>query len=162
MNRRLVGLIGVVAAFALIAAGLILLYSVYGRVQTPLRLSGDVLVVEGAITEKTVERRSDRLLPFAPAVHVVRYAFPSPPRGQMRNGEQVVTRAVYEHIGKQGQAVEVTFNPADPGISAVYPYVAFPGSTGWRLGIALAALAGGLALGLSALQGLTPGPARRS
>jgi hypothetical protein len=149
MERRLIGSLGIVIALVLGIAALGLLYSVYGRVQTSLRLSGEVIVVEGVITEKLVEARPDRLLPFDPPAYVVRYAFPTPPGGQMRNGEQVVTRGFYHHLGAQGRPVEVTFRPDDLAISAVDPRLTFPGGTGWRLGIALGALGvGGAFAGL--------------
>jgi hypothetical protein len=153
MRRRLIGSLSIVIALVLGIAAMGLLYSVYGRVQTSLRLSGEVVVVEGVITEKLVETRSDRLLPFDPPAYVVRYAFPTLPDGQMRNGEQVVTRSFYhrlgDRLGEQGQPVEVTFRPDDLAVSAVDPRLTFPGGTGWRLGVALGALGvGGVFAGL--------------
>lgn len=146
MKKHLPALLSIIAALILAGGALGLLYTIYGRIQTPLRLNGEMSATPGVITEKAVEQRPDRLLPFSPQAYLVRYAFPTPPRGQMRSGEQVVTRRVFQSLGEQGQPVEVIFRPDDPGINAIDPRVVFPGSTGWRLGIALGALMGGVGL----------------
>ncbi|GEM_PF-2460137 len=118
----------------LLLAALGLLYTVYRRVATPLMLLRGAVAVDGNITEKLVQRQPDTLLPFDVTVYVVRYAFPTS-QGQVRTGEQIVTRGFYERLGEQGAPVEVTIRADDPAVSAVDARLTFPGSAGWRLGI---------------------------
>lgn len=124
----------IVAAVLLVGASVYLLSSVYRRVRTPLQLLRQSITVEGVVTEKLVEKQPDRFLPFDPVAFVVRYAYPTP-QGQMRTGEQSVTRAVYRRLGSPGTPAPVTFGLNDPGLSAIDPHLTFPGGSGWRLGL---------------------------
>jgi hypothetical protein len=139
VKRHLVALITLSTAVVLAALALGLLYSAYRRSRLPLELSRQAVVTEGIITEKLVQRQSDRLLPFDVPAFVVRYAYPTLD-GQMRTGEQVVTRGFFERIGDPGTHVPVTMQEDNPSLSAVDPRLTFPGSVGWRMGAALVAL----------------------
>jgi hypothetical protein len=134
--RRLLNL-GVIPILLLAALGLG--YTAYRRVTTPLLLLRGAVAVEGNVTEKLVQRQDDSLLPFDITTYVVRYAFPAP-QGQMRTGEQIVTREFFERLGEQGAPVEVTLRAEDPAISAVDARLTFPASAGWRLGMAVTCL----------------------
>jgi len=109
-------------------------------------LSQQAVVAQGVITEKLVQYQNDRLLPFSVPAFVIRYAYPTP-QGQMRTGEQVVTRRFFEQLGGPGTPVPVTMREDNPAISAVDPRLTFPSNSGWRMGIALAAIFAASALG---------------
>ncbi len=102
-------------------------------------------MAQEVITEKLVQYQNDRLLPFSVPAFVIRYAYPTP-QGQMRTGEQVVTRRFFEQLGGPGTPVPVTMREDNPAVSAV-PRLTFPGNSGWRMGIALAAIFAASALG---------------
>lgn len=138
--RRL-SLVGLLLSLALLAVGLVLLFSTYRRVSAPLKLTGQGVAVQGVVTEKFIAERPDRLLPFDVTTYVVRYAYPNV-EGQMRSGEQVVTRKSYEGLPGQGGQTFVLFDPAEPGLSVIDPRLTFPAGAGWRAGLAAAALAG--------------------
>jgi hypothetical protein len=127
-------IVRIIAAVLLVGASVYLLSSVYRRVRTPLQLLRQSITVEGVVTEKLVEKQPDRFLPFDPVAYIVRYAYPNS-QGQMRTGEQPVTRAVYNRLGSPGTAAPVTFSLDNSGTSAIDPHLTFPGSSGWRLGI---------------------------
>ena len=129
---------------AAIASGL--LYSVYRRSRLALEISQQAVVAQGVITEKLIQPQRDRLLPFGVPAFVVRYAYPSP-LGQMRTGEQVVTRHFFERLGGIGTLTPVTMREDNPTISAVDPRLTFPASAGWRMGVALVILFTASALG---------------
>jgi hypothetical protein len=124
----------IIAAVLLVGVSVYLLSSVYRRVRTPLQLLRQSITVEGVVTEKLIEKQPDRFLPFDPVAYVVRYAYPTP-QGQVRTGEQPVTRAIYRRLGPPGTPAPVTFGLNNPGLSAIDPHLTFPGSSGWRLGI---------------------------
>jgi hypothetical protein len=140
-RQRRVSLAGLLLSLALLAAGLYLMFSAYRRVSAPLRLTGQGVPAQGVVTEKFVDERPDRLLPFDVTTYVVRYAYPNA-EGQMRTGEQIVTRKTYEGLPGQGGQAFVLFDPAEPGLSAIDSRLTFPGGAGWRAGLAAAALAG--------------------
>lgn len=139
MRRRVTGLAGIALAVGLVALGLLLLFTAFRRVQTPFQLAGGGMTVQGVVLEKLVEARPDRLLPFDVTTYVVRYAYPNP-QGQMRTGEQAVTQGFFERLPGQGALAWVTFDPADPAISAIDPRLTLPGAAGWRAGMGFAAL----------------------
>ncbi len=136
MKRRV---IGIALAAGLILLGLLLLFTALRRVQTQIVLMGGGVTVQGVVLEKLVEERPDRLLPFEVTTYVVRYAYPNP-EGQMRTGEQVVTQGFFEVLPGQGAPARVTYDPANPAISAIDPRLTFPGAAGWRAGMGFAAL----------------------
>jgi hypothetical protein len=126
-----------------------LAYSAYRRVETAIRLGGGAWAAPGVVTEKLVETRSDRLLPFDVRAYVVRYAYPNP-AGQMRTGEQVVTRRFFDRLPEQGGQTTVYLAAYEEGISAVQRGPALPAPAGWRAALALGALiAAGMAAGLA-------------
>lgn len=146
MNRRTLSLIGIILSLVLLVGSLALFYTAYRRIENTLRLtSGETWATGGVVLEKLVEERPDRLLPFDVTTYVVRYAFPNE-EGQMRTGEQVVTRGVFRQVPGQGQPVPVLVLGEDSAINAINPGLAFPGTAGWRLGMALAALLGAMVL----------------
>ncbi|HLV44506.1 MAG TPA: hypothetical protein VKY39_06090 [Aggregatilineales bacterium] len=145
MSRRTTALIGIILSVVLLAGALGLLYTAYRRVEIPLRLTGNSWVTGGVVTEKLVERRPDRLLPFDVETHVVRYAFPNA-EGQMRTGEQVVTRRLYRALPGQGGPLPVVVHGDDPDVHAINPGLAFPASAGWRAGMGMAALVAAIVL----------------
>lgn len=149
VRRRLIRLGGwTLAALCLLGAAT-LAYSAYRRVETGLRLGGAAWAVPGIVTEKLVERRPDRLLPFDVQTYVVRYAYPSP-AGQMHSGEQVVTRGYFERLPDQGGQTTVYLAPGEASVSVVQRGPALPAIAGRRAALALAALiAAGLAAGLA-------------
>lgn len=149
----------IIAAVLLVGVSVYLLSSVYRRVKTPLQLLGRSVTVEGVVTEKRVEKQPDRFLPFDPVAYIVRYAYPNA-QGQMRTGEQPVTRAVFNRLDSPGTTTPVTFSLDKPGLSAVDPHLTFPGSSGWRLGIGFCLLT--VAVGIfpiKELLALVPGRA---
>ncbi|MEJ2150935.1 MAG: hypothetical protein P8Z40_15860 [Chloroflexota bacterium] len=156
MNRLLVRLASFALAGVLALGALGLLWSASRRVETQLRLRADSVAVQGVVLEKLVEQRPDRLLPFDVPSYVVRYAFPTPDQGQMRSGEQVVTRYAFRHLGGQGALAPVTVDPDDPAVSAIDPRLTFPAGAGWRLGIGIGLLVAALGV---ALAGTRPGSA---
>jgi hypothetical protein len=148
LTRRIVrwGLWTLAALCVLGAAALA--YSAYRRVETATRLGGGAWAAPGVVTEKLVEYRSDRLLPFDVRTYVVRYAYPNP-AGQMRTGEQVVTRRFFDRLPEQGGQTTVYLAAGEEGVSAVQRGPALPAPAGWRAILALAALiAAGMAAGL--------------
>lgn len=125
----------------LLAAGFaVFAYSAYRWAGSPLRFLRGAVVVPGNVTEKLEQTRSDRLLPFDIPAYVVRYAYLNP-QGQMRTGEQIVTRRTFQQLDEQGAPAEIAILPDQPGASAFDPRLTFPSVAGWRLGIALGALA---------------------
>jgi hypothetical protein len=120
-----------------IAAGL--LYLVYRQIGAPLQLMPSAVVVDGNIMEKLVQTRRLSPLPVEVPAYVVRYAYPNP-QGQMRTGEQVVTKAFFNRLDEQGAAVEVYLNEADPTVNAVDPRITFPSVSGVRAWAAAACL----------------------
>lgn len=140
MKHQWLRLGGALAALGLLAVAVGPSYSAFRRVETIFRLVGSSITVQGVVMEKLVEQRADRLLPFDVTTHVVRYAYPNP-QGQMRTGEQVVTKGFFEQVRGQGAPVRITYSSTDPAISAIDPRLTFPASAGWRAGVALAALA---------------------
>lgn len=146
VKRHWVALFALFMAVALAAIASGLLYSVYRRSRLTLEISRQAVVTQGVITEKLIQRQSDHLLPFDVPAFVVRYAYPTP-LGQMRTGEQIVTRRFFERLGGVGALVPVTMREDNPAVSAVDSRLTFPGSTGWRMGIALVALFAASALG---------------
>ncbi len=139
MPGRVRSLAGIILSLALLAAGLALLYSASHSLRVPLRLAGRALVAQGIVMEKITEQHPDRLLPFDVTSYVVRYAFPNA-QGQMRTGQQTVTKSFFEELPGQGSPAWVFFDPDDPSVSAIDPRLTFPGAAGWRLGMAAAAL----------------------
>lgn len=139
LRRR--GLAGLLLALALLAAGLALTFSAYRRVSAPLHLTAAAVPVQGVVTEKFVEARPDRLLPFDVPTYVVRYAYPNP-AGQMRTGEQVLTKKTYEALPTQGGQAFVVIEPDAPGLSVLNPRFALPAGAGWRAGLGAAAVVG--------------------
>ena len=154
MRRLLHSFLASAIALVLLLIASWLLFGAYRRVRTSLQLAGDTVTVQGVITEKVTETRSERRLPFSLRAYVVRYAFPAPPQGQMWSGEQTVTRRFFEQAGGQGDPVPVTFRRGDPTIQAVDPRLTFPAEAGWRLGAGLILLTLGLLMGVVA-AGLT-------
>ena len=148
----------IIAAVLLVGVSVYLLLSVYRRIRTPLQLLRKSVTVEGVVTEKLVEKQPDRFLPFDPAAYVVRYAYPNA-QGQMRSGEQPVTRAVYNRLDAPGSLTPVTFSLDQPGLSAIDPHLTFPGSSGWRLGIGCCLLT--VAVGIFPIKELLPVLAKR-
>lgn len=140
MKRQWLRLAGALVALGLLAVAAGLSYSAFRRVETIFRLAGSSITVQGVVTEKLVEQRPDRLLPFDVTTRVVRYAYPNP-QGQMRTGEQVVTKGFFEQVRGQGAPVRITYSSTDPAISAIDPRLTLPAAAGWRAGMALAALA---------------------
>jgi hypothetical protein len=135
----------------------VLAYSAYRRVETALRLGGAAWAAPGVVTEKLVESHPDRLLPFDVRAYVVRYAYPNP-AGQMRTGEQVVTRRFFDRLPEQGGQATVYLAAGEEGISAVQRGPALPAPAGWRAALALGALiAAGMAAGL-AMPGAASSP----
>ncbi len=159
MKQWLLGFSGIVLALGSIVLALGLFYTAYHRVEVPAQLAASsTLTVQGVVLEKLIEQRTDRLLPFKVTTYVVRYAYPNM-QGQMRTGEQVVTKGFFEQIGGQGSAVWITFSAEDSSRSAVDPRLTFPGSAGWRVGLGLAAIGTAYAMGrfgLSAIQAVWP------
>lgn len=139
MRLKIVGLASLAISLTLMVAALALLFQTYNRTQVPIQQAGASLQVQGIVLEKLVEKRPDRLLPFNVTTYIVRYAFPSA-SGQMRTGEQVVTRKVYESITRQGEPIWVMLSANDPTLNAIDTRLVFPGAYGWRVGLALAAL----------------------
>src|SRR5574341_198516 len=145
--------ISLVACLAFVAAAIGLFYTAYRRANTPLQLMNGTVMVDGNVTEKLIQRQPATPLPFEVPVYVVRYAYPSP-QGQMRTGEQIVTRGFYEQLGGQGAPVTVTMREDDPGISAVEARLTFAGPASWRLMLAgLCLLVAYLALVFGVISG---------
>src|SRR5688572_26117269 len=119
--RRAISLLAI-AVLVVIAAGLS--YLVYRQIGAPLKLMRSAVVVDGNIMEKLVQTRRLSPLPVEVPAYVVRYAFPNP-QGQMRTGEQVVTKGFYSRLGKQGTPVEVYLSEKDPSVNAVDPRITF-------------------------------------
>jgi hypothetical protein len=125
----------VLTMVTLVAAALGLIITVYQSAATSIRLMrGPTVTVEGVVTEKLAVAGGASL--EAP-VFLARYAFPTP-QGQIRNGEQTLTRDAYEQLGRPGSPVLITIRQDNPAINAVDPRLVFPGTTGWRLGLAAA------------------------
>lgn len=122
-----------IAALLVLASGL--LFLIYRQIGAPLKLTRSALVVDGNITEKLVQTRRLTPLPLEVPAYVVRYAFPNP-QGQMRTGEQIVTKPLFDDLGEQGTSVEVYLSEADLSVSAVDPRITFPGVSGVRLWLA--------------------------
>jgi hypothetical protein len=148
MNRLFIRLVSFALAGAFVLGALALLWSASRRVETQLKLRAGSAAVQGVVLEKLVEQRPDRLVPFAVPSYVVRYAFPTPAQGQMRTGEQVVTRYAFRQLGEQGALAVVTVDPGDPSISAIDPRLTFPAGAGWRLGIGIGLLVGAVGVAL--------------
>jgi hypothetical protein len=144
VNRLFIRLASFALAGAFVLGALGLLWSASRRVETQFKLRAESVAVQGVVLEKLVEQRADRLVPFAVPSYVVRYAFPSPAQGQMRTGEQVVTRHAFRQLGEQGALAAVAVDPDDSAISAIDPRLTFPAGGGWRLGIGIALLVGAL------------------
>jgi hypothetical protein len=89
--------------------------------------------------ENLVQSRRLSPLPVEVPAYVVRYAFPNP-QGQMRTGEQVVTKAFYDRLGQQGAPVEVTLSESDPAVNAIDARITFPSVSGVRAWIAAGCL----------------------
>lgn len=138
-RRRLPSLLACLALLAIAAA---FLFLAYRRIGLPLPLLQDAAVVDGVIAEKLIQPERASPLPFEVSVFRVRYTYPNL-QGQMRTGEQVVTRAAFARLGDQGAPVQVTIHPDDEGISAVDPRITFPGVAGVRLALAMIALLAG-------------------
>lgn len=136
-RRRIASLLATLALLAIAAA---LLFLAYRRIGFPLGLLEDAVVVDGVVTEKLTQSERASPLPVEVPVYRVRYAYPNL-QGQIRTGEQIVTRAAYSRLGDQGAPVQVTIHPVDPGVSAVDARVTFPGVAGVRLALAVIVLA---------------------
>jgi hypothetical protein len=130
--KRLLSLVGI--AILLIAA-LSAAYLAIRRASTPLRLLRGAVVVEGNVTEKLVQSQRLSPLPIEVPAYVARYAFPNP-QGQMRTGEQIVTRRTFNRLGEQGSPASVWIAPQDTAINAVDPRLVFPSVAGVRMGFA--------------------------
>lgn len=131
--KRVISLVAM-AVLIIIAAGSS--YLAYRQIGAPLKLMQSALVVDGNIMEKLVQTRQLSPLPIEIPAYIVRYAFPNP-QGQMRTGEQIVTKAFYDRLGEQGSPVEVTLSEADPAVNAVDARITFPSVTGVRAWIAV-------------------------
>jgi len=145
LSRRAFSLIGILLSLALLVGALGLFYSAYRRVETQVRLMGDAWATRGVVLEKLVEESEDRLLPWDVTTYVVRYAYPND-RGQMRTGEQVVTRRFFEQTPEQGEPIPVVILTDDSAVTAVSPGLTFPAGAGWRVGLALVAVLGSMVL----------------
>jgi hypothetical protein len=130
--RRMISLLSI-GVLALIAASSF--YLAYRQNGAPLKLIQATVVVDGSITEKLVQTRRLSPLPLDMRAYVVRYAFPNP-QGQMRTGEQIVTKAFYDWLGDQGAPVEVFLREDDLTFNAVDPRITFPSVSGVRMWIA--------------------------
>jgi hypothetical protein len=130
--KRVIGLLAMMALIV-IAAGSF--YLAYRQIGAPLKLTQSALVIDGNIMEKLVQTRRLSPLPVEMPAYVVRYAFANP-QGQMRTGEQVVTKAFYDRLGEQGAPVEVTLSESDLGVNAVDARITFPSVSGVRAWIA--------------------------
>src|SRR5690606_38732531 len=104
MSRRAFSLIGILPSLPLLVGPLARLSTAARRPETQVRLMGDAWATRGVVLEKLVEEREDRLLPWDVTTYVVRYAYPND-RGQMRTGEQVVTRRFFEQTPEQGEPI---------------------------------------------------------
>ncbi|MBN1122170.1 MAG: hypothetical protein JXJ17_13925 [Anaerolineae bacterium] len=149
MRRKILQVTLLVAAVGLALASLAATYTAVRRVHRPYRQAGGAVAVEGVITEKLVEQRTDRFLPFEVTTYIIRYAFPNT-QGKMRTGEQDVTRRFYDRTGGQGTPITVTIAAGDSAISAVDPYGTFPGIAGWRLSMGLTGFVIAVALAVAA------------
>ncbi len=109
-----------------------LLATTYPRALTSLRLLRQAVTVEGVVTEKLVTYESAGFLPFDMPVYVVRYAFPTT-WGQIRSGEQIVTRRFYDRVEGQGAPVTVTMRADNSDTNVVDARLTFPGRMGWRV-----------------------------
>jgi hypothetical protein len=134
--KRLISLLAM-AVLIVTAAGSF--YLVYRQIGVPLKLMQPAVIVNGNIMEKLVQKQRLSPLPVDIPAYVIRYAFPNS-QGQMRTGEQVVTKAFYDRLGEQGASVEVTLSESDPGVNAVDARITFPSVTGVRVGIAIGCL----------------------
>lgn len=138
-----------------------LLLGAYRRAPTAIQLVryGSYVVTEGGIiTEKLVQYRADPLLPFPVRSYVVRYSFPAPPLGSIRNGEQVVTGWFYRRLGGMGSPAVVYIAKTNNGINAVDARLVFPGAAGWVFSAGVAALAAALSLLLSFIRSIRAAP----
>ncbi len=142
-------------ALWLLIGGTLLAATAVRRASMPLALLRGGLAVEGVITEKQLQWDDDRLIPVAVPVYVIRYAYPTP-GGQMRTGEQRVTRHFYAQSGEQGAPARILVESTNPAVSAIEARLTFPGAAGLRLALGLAAMA---AAYLVLLFGVLP-PAR--
>ncbi|MCC6904712.1 MAG: hypothetical protein IT326_02650 [Anaerolineae bacterium] len=161
MRGTIIRIVSVAVALLLIAAGLRLGWSAYRRAATPFALlRGAYEIREGGIILETLTaRREGGPLPFPVTAYVIRYTFPNPPGGQMRNGEQTVTRRFFNRAGTTGTPIVVYVQVADTRINAVDPRIVFPAESGWLLGgafgsftLALVVLNGGWALAASLMR----------
>lgn len=116
----------------LIVGALGLGYLAYRRIGAPPQLLRGAVAVEGVITEKVIDKQVLNPLSISVPVYIVRYAFPTT-FGQMRTGQQTVTRAAYTRVGRQGSPVQVVISPNDAGINAVDARITFPAGAGIRL-----------------------------
>jgi hypothetical protein len=127
--KRLLSLVGI--AMLLIVA-LASAYLAVRRVGATLRLLRGAVMMDGNVTEKLVQSQRLSPLPVEVPAYVVRYAFPNP-KGQMRTGEQIVTRATFDRLGGQGSPTSVWILPEDTSVSAVDPRLVFPSVAGGRM-----------------------------
>jgi hypothetical protein len=130
--RRVISLLAI-AVLVVIAAGSS--YLALRQIGAPLKLMRSAVVVDGNIMEKLVQTGRLSPLPLEVPAYVVRYAFPNP-QGQMRTGEQVVTKPFYGRLGEQGAPIEVYLNETDPAVNAIDPRITFPSVSGVRAWIA--------------------------
>lgn len=137
MVKRIVSW-GAIAALLIGALGLG--YLAYRRIGAPPQLLRNAVVVDGVITEKLIEDQRLNPLPITVPAYVVRYSFPTT-FGQMRTGQQTVTRATFERLGDQGAAAQVVMSPDDTGVNAIDARITFPAGAGVRLGAAIGCLA---------------------
>ncbi len=128
--KRFLSLAGIAI---LIVAALASAYLAVRRVSTPFRLLRGAVMVEGIVTEKLRQAQTISPLSWKVPAYVVRYAFPNP-QGQMRTGEQIVTRATFDKLGGQGSPTPVWILPEDTSVSAVDARFVFPSAAGMRMG----------------------------
>jgi hypothetical protein len=104
-------------------------YQTYRRLSLPIQLIQRAVTVDGNITEKLVQSQRLSPLPVNVPTYVVRYTFPNL-QGQMRTGEQIVTRPYFDALGEQGAPTTITLYPEDNSINAIDPRFTFPAASG--------------------------------
>ena len=145
-RKFLIRLTGFLLALGSVVLAGRLFWSVYRLTETQIKLANNAWAVQGNITEKLIQTVPEGLFPFSIRVYVVRYTFPAPPQGSMRNGEQWVTRRTFERLGDPGKPVTVTLSKDDIRITAIDPRITFPPQTAYRFGLGVLSLYGSVAL----------------
>ncbi len=138
-RRRWIGLALVLGGLGMMTAAGLLGYTIYRRVETRTVLAGDVIAMDGTLTETLEREETDSIIRVSVPLYLARYAYPNAD-GVMRTGEQAITGREYRTLPGEGEPVTVYIDLADPRVTGVERGVGFPGVAGLRVVIMLAVL----------------------